>query len=65
VLGQFRSGEAGTDGSGSWYLREFTDKAAGRRIVVVAGVDAEATSKAVGLFCRFLRSEGAWLVETP
>lgn len=65
VLERFKSGDAGTDGSGSWYLREFDDKAAGQRFVVVAGVDAEATRKAVGFFCRFLRSEGAWLMETP
>jgi hypothetical protein len=63
VLGRFKSGDAGTDGSGSWVLREFEDKAAGQRIVVVAGVDAEATRKAVGFFCRFLRAEGAWLME--
>jgi hypothetical protein len=65
VLEMFQSGDAGSNGSGSWYLREFEDRAADRRIVVVAGVDAGATSKAVGLFCRFLRPEGASLVEAP
>jgi hypothetical protein len=65
ILDRFKSGDAGTDGSGTWYLREFEDKAAGQRIIVVAGVDAEATRKAVGFFARFLRSEGAWLLDVP
>jgi hypothetical protein len=65
VLDRFKSSDAGTDGSGSWYLREVEDKVAGQRILVVAGVDAEATRKAVGFFTRFLRSEGAWLLDAP
>lgn len=65
LLDRFRLSDAGTDGSGSWVLREVEDKAAQQRIILVAGVDAEATRKAVGLFGRFLRSEGAWLMEVP
>ncbi|MCC7518995.1 MAG: hypothetical protein IT578_07415 [Verrucomicrobiae bacterium] len=65
VLDRFKSGDAGTDGSGNWHLREFEDKAAGQRFVVVSGTEAEATRKAVGFFCRFLRSKDAWLLPTP